>query len=142
MRDFQVAGERAKPVCKLLLIDRAEQRQALDPFKLIFLSVMACNPLSITLIGEEAGQMKLRHRYQLKFGETEEAEPHVETSHAVMEHQDNLAGWDDARLVVPFERFGPGENPRNYEVDINWLDIKSLVRKFIEIGHPDALHLK
>ena len=86
--------------------------------------------------------MKLRHRYQLKFGETEEAEPHVETSHAVMEHQDNLAGWDDARLVVPFERFGPGENPRNYEVDINWLDIKSLVRKFIEIGHPDALHLK
>lgn len=41
-----------------------------------------------------------------------------------------------------WERFGSKQNPRNYEVEINWLDLKSLIREFIEIGHPDALHLK
>jgi len=86
--------------------------------------------------------MRLKHRYKSNFGQTEEPEPHVENSHIIVEHTENLQGWDDTWLVVPFERFGPGENPRNYEVEINWLDVKALVSKFIEIGHPHAMHLK
>ena len=86
--------------------------------------------------------MMLRHRYQPKLGQLEEPETHVEASFIIVEHPDNLAGDEDSHFVVPFERFGPGENPRHYEVQIDWLDIRNLIRTFIEIGHPQALHLK
>jgi hypothetical protein len=44
---------------------------------------------------------------------------------------------------VNFPRFGVGEQRRpNFAVEINWIDVRSFVREFIEKGHPEALYLQ
>ncbi len=58
------------------------------------------------------------------------------------EENENYCG-EDARLRVKFKRFGLGEKNRsNFAVEIDWSDVRSLVRQFIEMGHPEALHLQ
>ena len=53
------------------------------------------------------------------------------------------AGCEDSKLRVKFKRFGLGEQRRsNFVVEIDWLDVKSFVRHFIEMGHREALHLQ
>ncbi|MGJ5205036.1 hypothetical protein [Bradyrhizobium sp. HKCCYLR20261] len=87
--------------------------------------------------------MKLRHIYEKKLGQEDEPpETHVESSFHYEEHPDNVPGFDDAAMRVVFRRFGRGEKPRNYEVEIDWLDVKHLIREFIEIEHPHAEHLQ
>ena len=42
-----------------------------------------------------------------------------------------------------FSRFGLGEKRRpNFAVQLSWQDVQNFVREFIEIGHPDAVHLQ
>jgi hypothetical protein len=87
--------------------------------------------------------MKLRYIYEKKLGrEDEPPEIHVEDSFQYEEHPGNIPGFDDAAMRVVFRRFGRGETPRNYEVEINWLDVRHLIREFIEIKHPHAEHLE
>jgi hypothetical protein len=50
---------------------------------------------------------------------------------------------EDSQLRVNFSRFGPGPERRpNFAVQVSWLDVRGLVREFIEIGHPEALYLQ
>jgi hypothetical protein len=87
--------------------------------------------------------MKLRYRYEPSYGQTEDdAEVHVEQSFRIEENPDNSPRDEDGSVKVPFKWFGRGERPRNYEVEINWLDLENLIAKFIEIEHPHAQYLK
>lgn len=50
---------------------------------------------------------------------------------------------EDSRLRVNFSRFGLGSKRRpNFAVQVNWLDVRGLVREFIEMGYPEARHLE
>jgi hypothetical protein len=50
---------------------------------------------------------------------------------------------EDSIAKVPFERFGRGEQNRShFVVEVTWIDVKGLIRAFIEMGHPDALYLE
>jgi hypothetical protein len=43
---------------------------------------------------------------------------------------------------VDFKRFGRGMQRRSdFAVEITWSDVLGLVRRFIEMRHPDAIHL-
>jgi hypothetical protein len=87
--------------------------------------------------------MMLRHIYEPKLGQEDEPrEEHAEQSFRFEEHSDNLPRDEASSVQVLFKRFGRGERPRNYVVEINWLDMKSLINKFIEIENPHAHHLK
>lgn len=44
---------------------------------------------------------------------------------------------------MAFPRFGRGKDRRSdFAVEMNWNDVQSYVREFIEMGHPDALYLR
>lgn len=50
---------------------------------------------------------------------------------------------EEAKLRVNFSRFGLGEERRpNFAVEVDWLDVRSFVREFVEMGHPEAVHLQ
>ncbi len=50
---------------------------------------------------------------------------------------------ETATLRVRFNRFGRGDQRRSaFAVEISWLDVKSLVYHFIDLGHPEAVHLQ
>jgi hypothetical protein len=50
---------------------------------------------------------------------------------------------ESSMVRVVFSRFGQGPKRRpSFAVEMNWIDIQSYVREFIEMGHPDALYLQ
>lgn len=86
--------------------------------------------------------MKLRHVYQQGFGkEDHPPSTHTGCSFDFREHPDNLRHSDDSSVIVRFDKFGPKQNPRTYEVEIDWSDFKSLLRTFIKAEHEHAEHL-
>ena len=55
--------------------------------------------------------------------------------------------WDldpeDSRIKVDFTRFGRGTERRSdFAVEMSWIDVQGFVRKFIEMGHSEALYLQ
>ncbi|MCA6124571.1 hypothetical protein J6500_22135 [Bradyrhizobium sp. WSM 1704] len=87
--------------------------------------------------------MYLTHVHQQGFDqEDKEPNTHTEQSFKFGPHPDNMRrSNDDSQVVVRFDRFGAGQNPRNYEVVVNWSDLKSLLEKFVEAKHEHAEHL-
>jgi len=86
--------------------------------------------------------MKLSHIYEPKFGrEDEPRESHTEQSHDFRESPDNVRHLDDTAVIVRFDRFGPRQNPRTYEVEINWLDVKWLIEHFVKAENAQAQYL-
>lgn len=87
--------------------------------------------------------MKLRHVYEKGLGrEDEPAEVHVEQSFYYEEDPDNVPRFDDASVRVIFGKFGRGEKPRNYEVEVDWMEVKRLIKEFVDMKHPHAIYLK
>ena len=67
---------------------------------------------------------------------------HVQTEYGV-DQVDEYADPESAKLRVEFKRFGRGEQRRSdFAVEMNWMDVKGFLREFIELGHPEALHLR
>lgn len=86
--------------------------------------------------------MKLRHIYQQGYGQDDQPpETHVGQSHHFRGHPDNMPQIDDVSILVRFERFGPKKNPRNFEVEIDWNDLKWLIGAFVAEKHEHAEHL-
>lgn len=86
--------------------------------------------------------MKLRHVFEPKFGhEDEDRETHTENSFRFELSPDNIRRSDDSSVIVRFDRFGRGEKPRTYEVEVDWLDMKWLLQRFVEADQPHAEHL-
>ena len=87
--------------------------------------------------------MRLRYIYEKKFGQEDSPpETYSEESFHFKEHPDNIRGTDDVLAAVAFPKFGRGEKPRTYEVEISWLDVESLLHDFIRMEHPNALYLR
>ena len=67
---------------------------------------------------------------------------HCQTEHRIEKTEDESFP-DDARARVYFRRFGRGEKRRpSFAVEVNWIDVRALVRAFIEMEHSEALHLQ
>jgi hypothetical protein len=50
---------------------------------------------------------------------------------------------EGSKLRINFNRFGLGEKRRpSFAVEVNWIDVRGFVREFIEMGHPEALHIQ
>jgi hypothetical protein len=61
----------------------------------------------------------------------------------VVEITDENDDPESSTLRVNFPRFGRGEQRRpNFAVQVNWLDVKSLLSNFMELGHPEAIHIR
>lgn len=87
--------------------------------------------------------MLLRHIYEPKFGkEDDDRETYADYSFDFDVHPDNLHSDEYSKVIVRFKHFGRGEKPRNYEVEIDWLDFKNLFAEFLEAEHSHAVHLK
>ncbi|QWG14476.1 hypothetical protein KMZ29_07350 [Bradyrhizobium sediminis] len=66
---------------------------------------------------------------------------HRQVEYGVEQITDSLP--EASRVKVAFPRFGRGEQKRSdFAVEMNWVDVQGYVREFIEMGHPDALHLQ
>lgn len=63
---------------------------------------------------------------------------HFQTEYGLTVPEDVVDGYD-ARVRINFPRFGRGDQRRSDFAD--WIDMSSLLRKFMEIGQPDAKHL-
>lgn len=75
--------------------------------------------------------------------EDEWPDDHVQTSFAIEQIEDDFPVDESSKVRIPFNRFGRGAERRSdFAVDINWLDVTSVIGKFIEIEHPHAMHLK
>ncbi|WP_316394947.1 hypothetical protein [Bradyrhizobium sp. 33ap4] len=87
--------------------------------------------------------MKLTHIHQPGFGQEDKPhETYTEPSFDFREHPDNDRRRNvDSQVIVHFDRFGAGQNPRTYEVEVNWNDMKSLLDKFVEAKHEHAEYL-
>ena len=54
----------------------------------------------------------------------------------------DLESEEASKIRVDFKRFGRGTQRRSdFAVEMGWIDVQGFVRAFIEMGHPDALHL-
>jgi hypothetical protein len=71
----------------------------------------------------------------------EEPDEHRQNSYAIENVPDE--GMPECAIAkVKFPRFGRGELRRSdFEVELNWIDVKGLVTAFIEMDHPEALYL-
>ncbi len=50
---------------------------------------------------------------------------------------------ETSKLRIKFEHFGRGEKRSpSFAVQVEWLDVKNFIREYIEMGHPEAVHLK
>jgi hypothetical protein len=68
---------------------------------------------------------------------------HRQTEFGVTVVGDEFRDPESAILRVNFSQFGRGELRRpSFAVEMNWIDVRSFVREFIEAGHPEALHLQ
>src|SRR4051812_34632073 len=86
--------------------------------------------------------MRLRHIHKQGFGQDDDPpDTHAENSMDFRPHPDNVRRLEDTTIVVRFDRFGPGQHPRTYDVEINWLDVKWLLAAFAEAENAHALHL-
>jgi hypothetical protein len=66
---------------------------------------------------------------------------HQQTEYGIEKIGDHFP--ESSKLRVNFHRFGRGEQRRpSFAVEVNWLDVRGFVREFIELGHPEALHLQ
>ena len=66
---------------------------------------------------------------------------HSQVSYGLETVPDKVAP-EDAKAVASFRRFGRGEQRRSdFRVELNWIDVKGLVRAFIEMEHPEAAYL-
>jgi hypothetical protein len=66
---------------------------------------------------------------------------HSQVSYALETVSDKTI-LEDAKAVASFPRFGRGEQRRSdFRVELNWIDVKGLVKAFIEMEHPEALYL-
>jgi hypothetical protein len=66
---------------------------------------------------------------------------HRETQYGV----ERVDGYDpeSSQLRVNFPRFGLGEQRRpSFAVEINWIDVKHYLSEFMELGHPEAVHIR
>jgi hypothetical protein len=71
----------------------------------------------------------------------EDPDDHRQVQYRIEQMKDPLA--EASMLKVAFPRFGRGTERRsNFAVEMNWSDVQSYVREFVEMGHPDALHLQ
>jgi hypothetical protein len=66
---------------------------------------------------------------------------HRQNEYRINNLQDDIIP-EDSKLRVVFSRFGRGEQRRpSFAVEVNWIDVRSFVREFIEMKHPEAIHL-
>jgi hypothetical protein len=66
---------------------------------------------------------------------------HRQVQNGTEQMQDSVP--EASMLTVAFPRFGRGTERRsNFAVEMNWNDVQNYVREFVEMGHPDALHLQ
>jgi hypothetical protein len=50
---------------------------------------------------------------------------------------------ESSKLRVNFLRFGLGEQRRpSFAVEVNWIDVKGFLNEFMELGHPEAVHIR
>lgn len=55
---------------------------------------------------------------------------------------DDVTDGSGARVRIDFPRFGRGDQRKSdFAVEIDWIDMSRLLKKFVEIGQPDAIHL-
>jgi hypothetical protein len=67
---------------------------------------------------------------------------HLQNSYTLVKMPDQ-ATPEEAKARFMFPRFGRGEQKRSdFAVDLEWLDVRWLVGAFIEMEHPEALHLE
>jgi hypothetical protein len=66
---------------------------------------------------------------------------HRQTESGVEKVEDHFP--ETSTVKVAFNRFGRGQQRRSdFAVEVNWVDVQGFVRAFVEMGHPDALHLQ
>jgi hypothetical protein len=71
----------------------------------------------------------------------EEPDEHRQTSYALENVPDEQMP-EGAIAKAKFHRFGRGELKRSdFEIELNWIDVKGLVKAFIEMDHPEAAYL-
>jgi hypothetical protein len=72
----------------------------------------------------------------------EDPDEHRQTSYALASEPDEVTP-EAAIAKVKFPRFGRGELRRSdFLVELNWIDVKGLVKAFIEMEHPEAVYLE
>jgi hypothetical protein len=72
----------------------------------------------------------------------EDPDEHRQSSYALESVPDEEMP-ESATAKVKFPRFGRGELRRSdFEVELNWIDVKALVTAFIEMDHPEARYLE
>ena len=65
---------------------------------------------------------------------------HRQCEYGVSQIEDHFA--EDAKLRVSFPRFGRGQQRRSdFAVEVDWIDVRAFIREFIEMKHPEAIHL-
>ena len=87
--------------------------------------------------------MRLTHIYKPGFGQEEkEPDTHAQESYVFQQHPENHPRSGDLRVVVKFEGFGRSEKrSSDYQVEVNWLDMKWLLEQFVEAGDEHAEYL-
>jgi hypothetical protein len=66
---------------------------------------------------------------------------HQQTEYGIENIEDSIP--EASMVKVAFGRFGRGkERHSNFVVQVHWIDVQGFIRSFIEMGHPDALHLQ
>ena len=85
--------------------------------------------------------MKLIQWNKSFIGKTDEDEPR-ELNHQVEYGCEKVEDIDSdaSKIKINFTNFGPSHH--DFTVQMNWLDVQSMVREFIEMGHPYALYLE
>jgi len=65
---------------------------------------------------------------------------HYQTEFGIEQVEDPFP--EGALLRVRFPRFGKGPQRRSdFAAQISWIDVKGFIREFVEMQHPEALHL-
>lgn len=68
---------------------------------------------------------------------------HCEQQSFRMTPADEHDAPEDASIKVAFGRFGHGkEKQSDFEVHVDWADMRYLLHKFIELENPEAIYLR
>ena len=81
-----------------------------------------------------------------------DSNPHLKDDELPQHHREESYHFEKAddfptdevsKVKALFLRFGKGQERRSsFQVEISWIDFKGLFRTFVDMGHPDAIHLE